>query len=117
MRKSKTFKSNRELDVTTADDILNLELGKLCLKAKLLNDTSILASSKPREFLTLGTSDDHLATGKDKGRCLGLADSHDHGRKTLRIIFSITGVQGDRFQIKPALQIYCGYNIPRKKPI
>lgn len=58
---SKTFKSNRELDVAGSNDVLNLEICELGIEAQLLNDSSILSAGKLRVILRLGTSDDHLA--------------------------------------------------------
>ena len=39
----KPLQANRELDVTTANDVLDFELGKLGVESKLLNDASVLA--------------------------------------------------------------------------
>lgn len=39
----KTLQPNGELDITATNNILNLELGKLGIKAKLLHDTRVLA--------------------------------------------------------------------------
>lgn len=80
---SKTFKSDGKLDVARANDVLDLEIGKLGIETKLLNDTSVLAASKLAIVFTLGTGHDHLARGKDEGGGLGLANTHDDGRETL----------------------------------
>ena len=79
----KTLQTNRELDVARADDVLNLELGELCVEAELLDDTRVLARGEARVVLRLCTSDDHLAGGEDESRGLGLADTHDDGGETL----------------------------------
>lgn len=79
----KAFQTDRELDVARADNVLNLEVGELCVETKLLDDTSVLAASKLAVIFGLGTSDDHLARGEDQGGGLGLTNTHDDGGKTL----------------------------------
>ena len=79
----KTLKTNGELDVTRADDVLNLELRELCVEAELLDDTRVLARRQARIVLGLGTGDDHLARREDEGCRLGVADAHDDGGETL----------------------------------
>jgi len=39
----KTLKTNRELDVARANNVLNLEVGELGVEPKLLNDSSVFA--------------------------------------------------------------------------
>lgn len=80
---SKAFETDRELDVTRADNVLDLEVGELCVEAELLDDTSVLARGKLAVILGLGTGDDHLARGEDQGGRLGLTDTHDDGGETL----------------------------------
>jgi hypothetical protein len=77
------FKTDRELDVARADNVLDLEVRELRVEAKLLNDTSVLAACKLAVIFGLGTSDDHLAGGEDQGSRLRLTDTHDDGGKTL----------------------------------
>jgi len=48
MLNSQAFKSNGELDVARADNVLNLEVGELGVETELLNDSSELARRKPR---------------------------------------------------------------------
>lgn len=43
MARRKTLQTNGELDVTGADDILDLEIRELRVEAKLLDDTGILS--------------------------------------------------------------------------
>ena len=57
---SKTFKTNRKLDVAAADNILNLEFRKLGVKAKLLDNARVFARRQARVVFTLSTSNDHL---------------------------------------------------------
>jgi hypothetical protein len=71
---SKAFKTNRELDVARSDDVLDLEVGELCV---------VLARGKLAVILGFGTGDDHLAGGEDQGGRLGLTDTHDDGGETL----------------------------------
>jgi hypothetical protein len=80
---SKAFKTDGELDVARSDDVLDLEVGELCVEAELLDDTGVLARGKLAVVLRLGTGDDHLARGEDQGGGLGLTDTHDDGSETL----------------------------------
>ena len=79
----KTLQTNGELDVARADDVLNLELGKLRVESELLDDTRVLARCETGVVLGLCTSDDHLARGEDQGCRLGLTNAHDDGSETL----------------------------------
>lgn len=81
--RSQTFETNRELDVTRPDNVLDLEVRELGVEAELLDDTGVLARSKLRVILRLGTGDDHLARRENQGRSLGLADTHNNGSETL----------------------------------
>lgn len=78
-----TLKTDGELDIARSDNVLNLELGKLGVKAQLLDDTRILARGETRVILTLGTGDDHFARGKDQSSRLGVANTHNHSCETL----------------------------------
>ena len=78
-----TLKTNGELHVTRADDVLDLELGELGVEPELLDDTRIFAARQTRVVLALRTSDDHLARREDERGGLGVADTHDDGRETL----------------------------------
>ena len=112
MASSKTFQTDGELDVAGADDVLDLEVGELCVEAELLDDTSVLARSELRIILGLGTSDDHLARGKDQSSGLGLADTHDDSGETLGVVLCVTGVEGNRLQIESAVKVHRGDNVP-----
>lgn len=81
--RSKTFETDRELDITGADNVLDLEIRKLCVEAELLDDTGIFARGQLGIVLRLGASNNHLAGCKDEGSCLGLTNAHDDGGKTL----------------------------------
>lgn len=78
-----SLQANGELDVTTADDVLDLEFRELCVEAELLHDAGVLAGRETRVVLGLCTGDDHLARGEDEGGRLRVADTHDDGRETL----------------------------------
>lgn len=80
---SKALETNRELDVARSDNVLDLEVGELCVEAELLDDTGVLARGKLAVIFRFGTGDDHLAGGEDQGGRLGLTDTHDDGGKTL----------------------------------
>lgn len=48
MTRSKAFKTDWELDVARADNVLDLEIRKLGIKAELLDDTCVLARRQAR---------------------------------------------------------------------
>ncbi len=80
----KSLKTDGELDVARADDVLDLELRELRVEAKLLNDTRIFARRQPRVILRLRTGDDHLARREDERRGLRVTDTHDDSGETLK---------------------------------
>lgn len=84
MATSQTFQANGELDVTGADNVLDLKIRELGIESELLDDTRVLPGCQFRVILRLSTSDNHLARGKDQSGGLGLTNTHDHGRETLR---------------------------------
>lgn len=84
MAGGKTLKTNGEFDVARSNDVLNLEIGELGIKTKLLDDTSVLAGRKLGIIFRLRTSDNHLARGEDQRRGLRFADTHNHSSKTLK---------------------------------
>lgn len=57
MARSKTLQSDRELDVTAADDVLDLEVLERSVETELLNNTRILATRKAGIILGLSASD------------------------------------------------------------
>jgi hypothetical protein len=77
------FQPDREPDITTSDDILNLELLKLGVKPEFLNDPRVFSGSETRVVLRLGSGHDHLTRGEDQGGRLRIPDSHDNSGKTL----------------------------------
>ena len=107
----KTFQAHGELDVAGADDVLDLEVGKFGVEAELLDDARVLARSKLGVGLGLGTSNDHLATGKDQSSGLGLTNTHDDSGKTLRVVLGVSRVKGDRLQVQSARQIDRGNDV------
>ena len=80
----KSLQPNGELDVATAHNILDLELGELGVEPKLLHNTCVLARRQPRVVFRLRTRHDHLARREDQRGRLGVADTHDHRRETLQ---------------------------------
>ena len=100
---SQTLETDRELDVARADDVLDLEIRKLGVETKLLNDTGILARGKLRVVLRLGAGHDHLAGGEDKRGRLRFTDAHDDGRETLSLLAS-AGRKGEEPIRQPAVE-------------
>jgi len=80
---SKTLQSNRELNVAGTNNVLNLEVSKLGIETKLLNDSGIFSRGQLRVILRLSTSHDHLAGGEDKCGGLWLSNSHDDSGESL----------------------------------
>ena len=83
MSTGQTFKTDGKLDIAGTDDVLNLEVGKLGVETKLLDNASVLARGQLRIVFGLGTSDNHLARSKDESSGLGVSDSHDDSSKPL----------------------------------
>lgn len=79
----KPFKTNGELDIARAYNVLNLELGKFGVKAQFLHNTRVFTRRQTRIILRLCTGNDHLARRKDEGSSLRITDTHNDGRKTL----------------------------------
>ena len=84
MATSQPLKTNWELDVTGADNVLDLEVGELGIKAEFLDDASVFARGQLRIILGLGTSDNHLAGSEDERSRLGFTDTHDDSREPLK---------------------------------
>lgn len=83
VRIRESLQTNRELNVTTADDVLNFELRELGIEAQLLHDPSVLSGRQARVVLGLCTGHDHLARSEDERGGLGLANTHNDSCKTL----------------------------------
>jgi len=79
-----TLQTNGEFDITTSDDVLDLEIHKLGVESELLDDTSVLARGKSRVIFRLGTRDNHLARREDQRRRLWIANTHDNRSETLQ---------------------------------
>lgn len=107
----KSLQTNGELDIARTDNVLNLELGKLCVKPELLDDACVFARSETRVVFRFGTRDDHFSRRKDERRRFRFADTHDHSGKTLWIVLCITGVHCNRLQIETCPEIDGSYDI------
>ena len=107
----KAFETDRELHVARADDVLNLEVGELCVEAELLDDTRVLARRQLAVGLALRTRHDHLAGGEDERRGLGVADTHDDGGETLGVVLGVTGVQCDRLEVEATGKVHSGHQV------
>jgi len=127
----KPLQTNRELDVTTANDILDFELRKLGVESKLLNNASVLARRQPRVVLRLRARNDHLSRRENQGCRLGITDPHDDGGETLLkwtnvgtvrtlqskyttnlgVVFRIPCVQCDCLQVESAIQVHSGDDV------
>jgi hypothetical protein len=95
-----------ELDITTADDILDFEFRKFGVKAKLLHDARVLARSQSGVVLRLGVRHNHLPRGKNKCSCFGVANPHDDSGETLSIKSSTRARDVANQPMKPTLGLY-----------
>lgn len=127
----KSLQSNGELDVTTANNVLDFELGKLGVETKFLDDAGVLARCQPRVVFRLRARDDHLSRRKDQGSSLGITNSHDDCSETLLkwtnvgtvrtlqskcdtnlgVILRIPGVQRNGLQVESAIQIHSSNDV------
>lgn len=101
MARCETLETNRELDVATAHDILNLEIGELGIETKLLDDTSVLARGKLAVIFRLCTGDDHFTRSEDECSCLGLTNTHDYSGETL---IQVSRVHHEPVWLDPSLK-------------
>jgi hypothetical protein len=86
MLRAETLKTNGKLDVARTDNILDLEVRELGIEAQLLDDASILARSKLGVVFGLCASHHHFARSEDESGSLWVANTHDHGSKSLFIV-------------------------------
>lgn len=135
MTRRKAFKTDWELDVARADNILDLEISELSVEAELLNNSCVFARRQARVLelvskhgawditlqgptvLRFGTSDYHLARSKDECSSLRLADAHDDSSETLWIVLRISCVKRDGLQIETAIEIDRGNDISSNTPL
>ena len=83
VRHRESFETNRKLDVTAPDHVLNLKLGEARREPQLLDNASVLARRLAAVLLALRTRHDHFARGENQGRRLWLANSHNDRSKAL----------------------------------
>jgi hypothetical protein len=83
MGKRQTLQPDREPHITTADNVLDLELLELGVETQLLNDPRVFTGSETRIVLGLGSGDNHLSGSEDQSSGLGISNSHDDGGETL----------------------------------
>ena len=79
-----SLETDRELDITGTDNVLDLEVCELCREAQLLDDTSVLARGQLGVVLRLCSRNDHFTGGKDQSSRLRVTNSHDHSSETLK---------------------------------
>ena len=83
MGERETLQPNRKPHITTADDVLDLELLELGVEPQLLDDPRVFTRSETRIVLGLGSSDNHFSGREDQSGSLGVSDTHDDGCETL----------------------------------
>jgi hypothetical protein len=85
MRKSQPLQPDRKFDITTSNDILDLEFLELGVESQFLDDPGVFSRSKTRIILGFSSSDDHLSGSEDQGGSLGITDTHNDGSETLQV--------------------------------
>jgi len=83
MRESQPLQPDGKFDITTSNDILDLELLELGIESQFLDDPGVFSRSKTRIVLRFSSSNDHLSGSEDQGGSLGITDTHDDGGETL----------------------------------
>lgn len=111
MATSQTLQADRELDVTRADDVLDLEVGELGIEAQFLDNTRVLSGCELGIVFRLRTSDDHLARGKYQRGSFGFPDTHDHGRETLWVVLCISRMKRDSLEVQAAVKVDSSNNV------
>ena len=111
MGKGETLETNGESHIARAYDVLNLAIEELGGESELLDDASVLPGGQTRCLLALGARTHHLARCKDERGRLRLANSHDYGSETLRVVLGVTCMQRDVLQVELAPQIHRGDDV------
>lgn len=139
VRISQTFQSNRESHIAWAHNVLDLEVCEFAREAQLLNNSCIFACGKFGIILRFGTCHHHFARCKDQRSSLGLTDTHDHSSKALKqcswpealadhlqyikypphvylwVVFGVTSMECNSFEIKSTVQIDSCHNVSAKR--
>jgi hypothetical protein len=71
-----------------------------------------LPASQPRVIFAFRSGDDHLPARKDQRRRLRVSDSHNDGSEPFGVIFCVSGVEGDRLEVEPAVEVDGRDDIP-----
>lgn len=87
------------------DDSSGTTYGELCVEPQLLDNPRIFAGSEAAIIFRLGTSHNHLSTGKDQCRCFRLTNTHDDGSETLGVVLGVSCVQGDGLEVKTSGEV------------
>jgi hypothetical protein len=93
------------------DDKSGTTYGELCIEPQLLDNPRIFAGSEAAVVFRLGTSYNHLSTRKDQSRCLWLANTHNDGSETLRVVLGVTRVQGNSLEVKASREVDGSHNV------
>ena len=82
--KRQPLQPNRELDVATAHDVLDLELGELGVKAEFLDDPRVFSGGESTVVFRFRAGHDHFPGGEDEGGGFGVSDTHDDSGESLQ---------------------------------
>ena len=111
MSEDETLKSDGELDIATANHILNLEVFKLCRESQFLHYSGVFPSGKSRVLLRLGSCAHHLPGAEDEGSCPRLSNSHDDGRASLGVKLGVPSVQSDLLEVQLDAHVNCAHDV------
>lgn len=103
---------DREVNLTGADDVLDLEIRELHLKPQLLNNARVLARCDLRRIFVLGACADHLAGAEDQSSRFRLLQTHYNCGEASRVVLRVAGLEGDVLKIEGSVEVDSRHNIP-----
>jgi len=106
------FELNFEIDTARPHHVLHFKVWQLHIISRHFNGLGVLTSSIQTQLFALCASNDHLAGFENQSSCsLRFSHPHDDCCKTLRVVLSISALNGNIFQIKFALQVGCRHQV------
>jgi len=85
MARGEALEAYGKLDITGANNVLNLKIRKLSIESKLLNNASVFARGKLGIILRFGTRNNHLAGRENECSGFRFANTHDNSGETLKV--------------------------------
>lgn len=101
-----SFELDFEVDRARTNHVLHLEVRQPHVVSNFLNSLGILLGRIETQLFAFGASDHHFPCFENQGRRSGgLFHSHDHSRKTFGVVFSISALECNVFQVQLTPQI------------